>query len=84
MENLKAETEYVHANLPGVKTFVELGDIGTTARPDYMDFGLPGACSTASTGTGDLIDRQRAPARLHTAINRFRPATAAPNLGPSV
>jgi hypothetical protein len=25
-----------------VKTFVKLGNIGTTAHPDYMDFGLPG------------------------------------------
>jgi hypothetical protein len=50
MENLKAETEYVHANLPGVKTFVKLGNIGTTAHPDYMDFSLPGMLDVYGIG----------------------------------
>jgi serralysin len=50
MENLKAETEYVHANLPGVKTFVKLGNIGTTGPPDYMNFGLPGMLDVYGIG----------------------------------
>ena len=46
MENLKAETEYVRANLPGVKTFVKLGNIGTTAHPVTWTSARR-ACSTA-------------------------------------
>jgi hypothetical protein len=41
MANLKAETDYIHANFPGVVSYVKIGNIGTTAKPDYMDFGLP-------------------------------------------
>jgi hypothetical protein len=41
MANLKAETDYIHANFPGVVSYVKIGNIGTTSKPDYMDFGLP-------------------------------------------
>lgn len=50
MENLRAETEYVHANLPGVVTYVKLGNIGTTQKPDYHDFGLPGMLDVYGIG----------------------------------
>jgi serralysin len=71
MVNLKAETDYVHANFPGVMTFVKLGNIGSTTKPDYMDFGLAGMldvygiggypCRTANEGPDKceyaMIDR---------------------------
>jgi hypothetical protein len=64
MANLKAETDYIHANFPGVVSYVKIGNIGTTAKPDYLDFGLPGMldvygiggypCRTATAPTCDL------------------------------
>jgi serralysin len=71
MINLKAETDYVHANFPGISTFVKLGNIGSTTKPDYMDFSIPGMldvygvggypCRTANAGPDkceyEMIDR---------------------------
>lgn len=60
MSNLKAETEYIHANFTNAKTFVKLGNIGNTQNPNYDDFGLPNMldvygiggypCRTANAG----------------------------------
>jgi hypothetical protein len=49
LEELQGVTS-VYANLPGVKTFVKLGNIGTTAPPDYMNFGLPGMLDVYGIG----------------------------------
>ena len=50
MANLKAETDYIHANFPGAQTFVKLGNIGSTTKPDYTDFGLPGMLDVYGIG----------------------------------
>jgi hypothetical protein len=50
MEKLKAETKCVRAYLPGVKTFIKLGNIGTAAHPDYTDFGPPGMLDVYGIG----------------------------------
>jgi hypothetical protein len=35
--NLKAESDYVHAALPGVKTFIVLENMGSDTSPTYLD-----------------------------------------------
>jgi hypothetical protein len=35
--NLKAEADWIRANAPGVKTFIVLMSLGTSARPEYMN-----------------------------------------------
>lgn len=35
--NLKAESDYIHANLPGTKTFIVEQDLNSTADPNYYD-----------------------------------------------
>lgn len=50
MANLKAETEYIHAHFAGVKTYVKMGNIGSTNAPDYKDFGLSGILDVYGVG----------------------------------
>ena len=40
--NLRAESDWIHANLPGAKTFIVMMNLGTPTRPDYMNTYNPG------------------------------------------
>jgi hypothetical protein len=36
--NLKAESDYIHANVPGAKVFIELANGGPSSAPSYMGY----------------------------------------------
>jgi len=69
--NLKAESDWVHANMPGVKTFIVLMNMGSSANPSFQNtyspqnshvdlFGLdPYPCRTVLGGCDlDMINGQ--------------------------
>ncbi|WP_245440969.1 hypothetical protein, partial [Mesorhizobium sanjuanii] len=73
--DLRAESDYIHSNVPGAKTFITLMDMGSAANPDYSNtynyanthidlFGLdPYPVRTGtSTVDYDMIDRSVAAA----------------------
>lgn len=48
---LKAESDYIHANVPGAKTFMVLNNMGSNASPSFMNPLIPGqSYNPASTG----------------------------------
>jgi hypothetical protein len=75
-EDLKAESDWIHANVPGAKTFITMMNMGTAANPTYANtytpenthidlFGITGypARSESSTVDYNMIDRNVAAAQ---------------------
>jgi hypothetical protein len=50
--NVKAESDYLHTNFPGTKTFVVLMNLGTQTAPSYV---YPGAASFNGSIAGSVL-----------------------------
>jgi len=74
--DLKAESDWIHANVPGAKTFITMMNMGTAANPTYANtytpenthidlFGITGypVRSESSSVDYDMIDRNVAAAQ---------------------
>lgn len=74
--DLKAESDWIHANVPGAKTFITMMNLGSSANPSYVDaltpentnidlFGISAYPVRTETSTVDydLIDRHVAAAQ---------------------
>nr|WP_029353111.1 hypothetical protein [Mesorhizobium ciceri] len=59
--DLKAESDYIHSNVPGAKTFITMMNMGSSANPDYSNTYNP-----ANTGI-DLYGVTSYPVRTGTA-----------------
>jgi hypothetical protein len=64
--NLKAESDWVHAHVPGARTFVVLTNLGPASAPSYL-----GAYSAANTDL-DLVGLDAYPVRSELASPDYR------------
>ena len=78
LANLKAEVDYIHANITGAKTFVVMENLGTQASPSFAGYLTPSSTDLDYVGLDPYPARSDLAGNFDASvINRYVTAAAA-------